>query len=102
MGLEPGTAGLQVWHADHSATLPLKSSLYFLSVADGVPILPPSLHQRSILQVFEIKATQGVKKSKEGFEVTHGNETLNLSHRRPPTNQLCKSFLLRKFSKKVK
>ena len=94
-------ASLACWPLSHAASLRVLYN-YFLSVEDGVPILPPSLHQRSILQVFEIKATQGVKKSKEGFDVTHGNQTLNLSHRRPPTNQLCKSFPLPKFTKEVK
>ena len=60
--------------------------------ADGVFILhhptppPPSLMLRYLKL---LKATwEGGKKSKEGFEVTSGNQTEDLAHRRPCTNQL--------------
>ena len=55
--------------------------------ADGALILfPLPLHQCSILWVF--KATQKEKKLKEGIVVTPGNQTRDLLHRRPCTNQL--------------
>ena len=42
-----------------------------------------------------LKATWKGKKLKDGIEVTTGNQTWDLPHRRPHTNQLRLSFLLR-------
>ena len=60
---------------------------------EGKPILLLSRHQCSDLRVFTLlKATRQGKKSKEGFVVTHGNRTRELSHRRSRTNQLCLDY----------
>ena len=59
--------------------------------ADGELILPPSLHQCSVLRVFKdiYQATR-----KQGFEVTPGNRSQDLSHGWPCTNQPCQSLPL--------
>ena len=49
----------------------------------------------TILRVFKLlKATRQGNTSKEGFVVTHGNQTRGLSHRKPRTNQLCLDYQL--------
>ena len=83
-------------------------SPYFMSVAqnshyltnkpeaDSELILPPSLHQCSVLRVLKdiYQATRKRKKSKQGFEVTPGNRSHDLSHGWPCTNQPCQSLSL--------
>ena len=75
------------------AVIKVKSP-YFMSVAqnshyltnkpeaDSELILPPSLHQCSVLRVLKdiYQATRKRKKSKQGFEVTPGNRSQDLSH----------------------
>ena len=60
----------------HSASV---DRLHLMS--DDVENCLPSLHQCSVFRVFET-ALWKRKKSKEGFEVTHGNRTQNLLHER--------------------
>ena len=89
------------------AVIKVKSP-YFMSVAqnshyltnkpeaDSELILPPSLHQCSVLRVLKdiYQATRKRKKSKQGFEVTPGNRSQDLSHGWPCTNQPCQSLSL--------
>ena len=65
-----------------TARVCIKSTSGWRVETDSALILPPSLHQYSVIRVFKLlKATRKGKKSKQGFELTLRNRSRDLHHR---------------------